>query len=105
MGGSAQPQIHAQLLLRRTGTAAEIVAAPRWLLGGMEPVDPDDPLVVVEPQVPSAARDALASGGLRMEEAPADDDWVGHAHLITIDEHGVFMVGSDPRADGAAAAG
>lgn len=105
MGGSAQPQIHAQLLLRRTGTAAEIVAAPRWLLGGMEPVDPDDPLVVVEPQVPSAARDALASGGLRLEEAPADDDWVGHAHLITIDEHAVFMIGSDPRADGAAAAG
>ncbi|MEX0990690.1 MAG: gamma-glutamyltransferase [Actinomycetota bacterium] len=104
MGGSAQPQIHAQMLLRREAPPAEIVAAPRWLLGGMEPVNPHDPLVVVEPGIPDSARYALSSAGLRVEESPAADDWVGHAQLIRIDTDGTFTVGSDPRADGAAAA-
>jgi gamma-glutamyltranspeptidase len=54
----------------------------------------------MEPRVPIAAREALEDLGVDVTE----EDSFGHAHLIRRTADG-FAVGSDPRADGSAAAG
>jgi gamma-glutamyltranspeptidase len=89
MGGLAQPQIHLQVLLRllRGASAAEAVAAPRWI------VQEDGGLAI--------ERDA----GARVAGAralPARDDEAGHAQLARRTAAGAFEAGSDPRADAAA---
>jgi gamma-glutamyltranspeptidase/glutathione hydrolase len=75
MGGRAQPQINAQVLLRLLAgdTAQQAVAAPRIVVEG----------------------DAVAGEG----------DAVGHAQAIRRLPDGSFDAGSDPRADGAALTG
>jgi gamma-glutamyltranspeptidase len=75
MGGRAQPQINAQVLLRLLAgaTAAEAVAAPRIVVEGP----------------------AVATEG----------DAVGHAQAVRRLPDGDFDAGSDPRADGAAVTG
>jgi gamma-glutamyltranspeptidase len=106
MGGSAQPQINAINLLRCLDLAmapAEAIAAPRWLLGGMDP-ETDEPLVNVEATVSSDAVDALRRRGFVINERPDTSSDLGHSHVIRA-ANGGFTVGSDPRADGSAAAG
>jgi gamma-glutamyltranspeptidase/glutathione hydrolase len=75
MGGRAQPQINAQVLLRLLAgdRAQEAVAAPR---------------IVVEGDV-----------------TVTDGDAVGHAQAIRVLPDGGFDAGSDPRADGIALTG
>jgi len=102
MGGYQQPQINLHTITRAfVGGAhpADAVAAPRWVVLG----DAEDPTegVGVEAGVPAGTRRSLmASGGIALTEA----DSFGHAHLIRRTATG-FLVGSDPRADGAAEAG
>ena len=75
MGGRAQPQINAQVLLRQLAgdSAQDAVAAPR---------------IVVEGDVTAT-----------------DGDAVGHAQAIRVRPDGSFDAGSDPRADGIALTG
>jgi gamma-glutamyltranspeptidase/glutathione hydrolase len=103
MGGYQQPQINLHTITRAfVGGVhpSDAVSAPRWVVLGSDEGN-DRPIVGVEPALPSATRAALAgeTGFDQLEE-----DGFGHAHLIRRSAGG-FEVGSDPRADGAAAAG
>jgi gamma-glutamyltranspeptidase/glutathione hydrolase len=106
MGGSAQPQINAQNIARLVdiGLSADAaVAAPRWLLGGMDPVG-DEPIVIAEADVPMAVAARLADAGFDIQTVAARSEDVGHSQLIALTPDG-FEAGSDPRADGSALAG
>ena len=102
MGGHAQPQIHAQLLLRRRAgaDAQAAVAAPRFIVGDEEP----GAAIAVEEGFASAL-EALTDWGAVPVAIPPVSGLVGHAHAIAIRDDGSFDAGSDPRADGAAATG
>jgi gamma-glutamyltranspeptidase/glutathione hydrolase len=103
MGGKAQPQIHAQLLLqlRDGATPAAAIAAPRWVVGGLDVGDPRD-LVLAERRADGDAAQALAAAGWPIRDLPAFDESVGHAQLIRRSPDGEIDAASDPRADGAA---
>ncbi|HSD49182.1 MAG TPA: gamma-glutamyltransferase, partial [Actinomycetota bacterium] len=103
MGGYQQPQINLHTITRTFVGGmhpADAVAAPRWVVLGRDEGN-ERSVVGLEPGVRAAARAALTShtGFGQLEE-----DGFGHAHLIRRTAGG-FAVGSDPRADGAAAAG
>ena len=101
MGGYQQPQINLHTITRTFlggRHPAEAVAAPRWVVLG--PDDESPGTIGLEPGVPAPARDALE----RLDEDVTEADAFGHAHLIRRTADG-FSVGSDPRADGSAAAG
>lgn len=105
MGGSAQPQINAMVLIRAIDLAmspAEAVAAPRWLVGGMS-AEAGSPGVVAEADVATDVTDRLKTAGYVVDTVGERDGSVGHAHLIRARPDG-FDAGSDPRADGGAAA-
>jgi gamma-glutamyltranspeptidase/glutathione hydrolase len=103
MGGYHQPQINLHTITKTFVAGAhpaDAVAAPRWVVLGAED-DAATPTVGVEDGVPEPAIDSLrASGGFGVTEA----DSFGHAHMIRR-QGGRLLVGSDPRADGSAAAG
>jgi gamma-glutamyltranspeptidase/glutathione hydrolase len=104
MGGHGQPQINATNLIRIEDLGMEpaaALAAPRWLVGGL---DEGDELIVAEDTVPPAVLDGLGAAGFRMEVVPGPSGELGHAHAIRILDDGTFEVGSDPRADGGALA-
>lgn len=99
MGGKAQPQIHAQLLLRLlAGEApAHALARPRWVVE----TDGDRPVAAIEPGVAAEARAAIAE---RMDVVDLHelDESTGHAHLVAVDGSSLDAA-SDPRSDGAGA--
>lgn len=99
MGGRAQPQIHAQLLLRvLSGTRpADALGQARLVVDRGN----DRPVATVEPGLPAAARAGIAR---RMEVVDLDglDESAGQAHLIAVDG-AALEPASDPRSDGAAA--
>jgi len=101
MGGYSQPQINAQTLLHLFGGAlpADAVAAPRWAVerGAGAPV-------TVERDVPEPVRGSIISAGFDLTIVPERSSDLGHAQLIRVRPEG-FVVGSDPRSDGGAAAG
>ncbi|HEY0277256.1 MAG TPA: gamma-glutamyltransferase [Solirubrobacterales bacterium] len=102
MGGSAQPQILAQLLLRlrRGDDPAAALGAPRWVVGGPGAGEGLDALLVEE-GVPPAAFAALEALGVDLRVLPPLSDWVGHAQLIARAGDS-FVAASDPRSEGAA---
>jgi gamma-glutamyltranspeptidase/glutathione hydrolase len=107
MGGRQQPQIDAQTLLhlvRGRRTPAEAVASPRWVVEDLPDDDRVPPVAVAERSVPLGVVDAMAAAGFDVLRVDDLDRTVGHAQLVAVDEHGLHA-GSDPRADGAAAAG
>lgn len=105
MGGKAHAQIHAQVLLRLEAGAhpQEAIAAPRWVVGGIEVGEPDD-TVRVEDDVDPAARAAIERAGMRPLAVGTHSEWCGHAQAIALGADGL-RAGSDPRADGGAAVG
>jgi len=106
MGGSAQPQINAINLLRclDLGMAPDqAVAAPRWLVGGMDP-EAIDAFIDAEASVPASTLDTFRRSGFAINKLPDLTGDLGHSHIIRAGPTG-FEVGSDPRADGSAAAG
>jgi gamma-glutamyltranspeptidase len=104
MGGHGQPQINATNLIRIAELGLEpaaAVAAPRWLVGGL---DEGDDWVLAEEDVPRRVRDDLDAAGLPAVTIPHHSGDVGHAQAIRVLADGSFEVGSDPRADGGALA-
>jgi len=103
MGGYHQPQINLHTITKTfVGGAhpADAVAAPRWVVLGAEEGE-TSATVGAEDDVPEPALRSLQdAGGFGVTEA----DSFGHAHLIRR-EGGRLLAGSDPRADGSAAAG
>lgn len=104
MGGRAQPQILAQLLLHLEAGRAPAAAldAPRWIVGGLG-VDAPRGTVFAESRVPEPAHAALARTGLPVRDLPAYDGEVGHAQAIALAPDGGMDAASDPRSEGAAA--
>jgi gamma-glutamyltranspeptidase len=102
MGGHAQPQIHAQLLLRHRagGDAQAAVAAPRFIVGEEVPG-----LAISVEEGFDSAWSAFTDCGATPVAIPAGSGLAGHSHVIAIGAGGSFDAGSDPRADGAAATG
>jgi gamma-glutamyltranspeptidase/glutathione hydrolase len=78
----------------------EAVRAPRWIVGGLS-VGQSEETVHVEADVPPAVVAAVAAVHMPLETLPVHSESTGHAQLIARDEHGVFAVASDERADGA----
>ena len=102
MGGRAQAQIHAQLLLRRRAGdgAAVAVAAPRFVVGDLELGGADT--TIEEDFLP--ARDAFAGAAVAIATVPRWSEETGHAHAIARLPDGGFEAAADPRSDGSAAA-
>jgi gamma-glutamyltranspeptidase len=102
MGGNAHAQVLAQVLL---GILAGLdpqsaVAAPRWVVGGLDPGE-SAAVVRVEEGVPTVAISGLDGRGYEVRTIPWPSEQVGHAQAIwNVD--GALRAGSDPRADGAA---
>jgi gamma-glutamyltranspeptidase len=94
MGGKAQPQIHAQVLLRLLDGAGaqDAVSAPRWVL------DEARGVLAVEDGTDDATRAALARTGMELAALPRLSDVLGHAHAIAVVPGAPPDVGSDPRA-------
>ncbi|PRI11058.1 gamma-glutamyltransferase family protein [Leucobacter massiliensis] len=101
MGGSAQPQIHTQLLLRSLAgaTPREATHAPRWIVD--EPGADGRVRVTIEEDVPAAARDSLLAAGFELKTVPPYAEDLGHSNLIRITREGTDAA-SDPRSDGSA---
>jgi oxamate amidohydrolase len=104
MGGHAQAQIHAQMLLRRRagGDPETAVSSPRFVVGELGAADAGE--VCIEEDF-ATARTAFEKAGRAPVLMPRWDDSAGHAHAIAVQPDGSFDAASDPRADGAAAHG
>jgi len=102
MGGKAQAQIHAQLILRlhAGATPLEATSAARVVVGTGAAGDRDD-VAMAETDVPRAP---LEAAGFAIEDLGRHNENAGHSQLIRITAAG-FAVATDPRCDGAAAAG
>jgi gamma-glutamyltranspeptidase len=100
MGGRAQAQIHAQMLLRRAAGAdvATAVSAPRMIVGDLEIGGRG---VAVEEDF-ATARDGFGRAGVEVDVMPRLSEAAGHAHAIVPTHDGSFAAASDPRSDGAA---
>jgi gamma-glutamyltranspeptidase/glutathione hydrolase len=104
MGGPAHPQINAMSLIRSLQlgmSAGDAVAAPRWIAEGMDAVEST---ATAEADVPAATVETLERAGLAVTRLGRHDAATGHAHLILVGDDGAFDAGTDPRADGGAAA-
>lgn len=102
MGGQAQPQIHAHLLLRLLAgaSAVEATSAARWVVGAQDDGDTGHTLTV-ETDVPDLARSSLDRTGLDVKIVPPRDERLGHANVIRVLPGGLDAA-SDPRSDGSA---
>ncbi len=101
MGGSAQPQIHAQLLLRSLEGAAphEATHASRWMVN--EVVGDGPVTVTIEEDVPALAAESIEAAGFVLNRVPRHSEQLGHSNLIQVAAHG-YLAASDPRSDGSA---
>jgi gamma-glutamyltranspeptidase len=101
MGGHAQPQIHAQMLLRQRGgaTGAAVVGAPRMIVGDLETGAAGSGIRVEDD---FEGRDALTRAGLDPVVVEWPSETVGHAQVIAVSPDGAFDAASDPRSDGTA---
>jgi gamma-glutamyltranspeptidase/glutathione hydrolase len=106
MGGRAQPQILAQVVVRLLdhGVSPEVaVSAPRWIVGGSSP-DIGPGAVLAEPAAAAALDMGSALPRSRIGVVGEAGEETGHAQAVVVGET-ELTAGSDPRADGAAAAG
>lgn len=98
MGGSAQPQIHLQLLrsTREGRTPQEAVSAPRFVVG----IEAGEPVALVEADLDPATVESVRASGLTVQTGAALDENVGHAMICTLTASGALTAGADPRSDG-----
>lgn len=102
MGGQAQAQIHAQLLLRLLGgaSAIEATSAPRWAVGALDEGDTSKTLTV-EADVSARTLKSLSAHRPPKVVQPRDE-LLGHSNVIRVLASG-FDAASDPRSDGSSA--
>jgi len=100
MGGKAQPQIHAQVLMKQWEGDSPTTAllAPRWV---MEHDGDGLDTATMEQSVHPDTRAYLADR-FRTRTEPDFSDGLGHMQLVTLDANGVPVAASDPRSDGSA---
>jgi gamma-glutamyltranspeptidase/glutathione hydrolase len=104
-GGDAQPQILLQVvarLLHAGQRPAAAIGAARWILAGsgqgFDTWTAASRTVALEDRAPAAWATGLAARGHEVTLRPAFEHQFGHAHVITVDEHGVRAGAADPRA-------
>lgn len=99
MGGTRQPQIQTQLVLRLTGgePPAQALAAPRWVVEG----GADHPMAFVEEQLAPAAVDSIRADLPVTWQGP-EDDMTGRAQIAWVSGSGNAGAVSDPRGEGSA---
>ena len=103
MGGRAQPQIHAQVLMRLLDGAEDALSAldaPRWIVGGQDEGSPRTCAFVEGRAVATIRR--LAGAGMEVRTLEDRDEAAGH-YMVVI-EGNELTGAADPRSDGAAAA-
>lgn len=102
MGGQAQAQIHAQLLVRLVDGASSIEAtsAPRWAVGAQDDGDTSATLTV-EADVPAHTQRSLSDRPDGLKVVPPRDERLGHSNVIRVLASG-YEAASDPRSDGSA---
>lgn len=100
MGGKAQPQILAQVLLRLFGGEPPIdaVSAPRWIVSGLED-DQIKEIALVESPITEEVRHGV-SRKMAIREIEVHDERAGHTQLVALRGDGVLSAVSDPRSDG-----
>ena len=103
MGGLAQTQIltHVLIHLRRGGSVADAVGAPRWTLGSLE-AHGDKAAIQAEADVAGEAVDALRAEGWSINKIPERSLDVGDAAAISRDGDGTLSAAADPRGPGSA---
>ena len=114
MGGAAQPQIHAQLLLRSLdgATPHEATHAPRWIVNEPFAATPDGhasataisnalATVTAEADVPASVLASLTAAGFTIDTVAPHSEQLGHSNLIQVTPEG-YAAASDPRSDGSA---
>lgn len=101
MGGSAQPQIHAQLLLRQLAGATphEATHAPRWMVD--EVIGDARVTVTAEEDLPAETLAAIEAAGFAVKLVPPYTEDLGHSNVIRVESNG-YLAASDPRSDGSA---
>ncbi|MGH2443284.1 MAG: gamma-glutamyltransferase [Chloroflexota bacterium] len=101
MGGSAQPQIHVEILTRILDQGMAIDAAidaPRFdAVMGAGPSGA--PMLVMENRFPEEVQQELRSLGHDVRMLEPFTSAMGHAHAIEVLESGVYAGAADPRAD------
>jgi gamma-glutamyltranspeptidase/glutathione hydrolase len=104
MGGDGQPQIHLQVYtaVARFGLGIqEAIEMPRWIHGATA----GEESLRVESRFPQETLDALRQRGHVVHEQGMWLNGMGHAQGIVFDSStGIMQGGSDPRAEGIAAA-
>lgn len=103
MGGKAQAQIHARLLLHllRGATPEQATARPRWVSGPKKRTEPAR-TITVEDDVAEEPKRILADGAEgEVRVVHAHSDSLGHANVIDLRGKQV-QAASDPRSDGSA---
>jgi gamma-glutamyltranspeptidase len=104
MGGRAQPQIHAQVLMRLLDGRQDpsyAVGAPRWAVGGQ-----DEGMLRHPVLIEARARELVGrfeAAGLEVQMLADYDDESGHYQVVLFDGSS-FIATTDPRCDGAALA-
>jgi gamma-glutamyltranspeptidase/glutathione hydrolase len=100
MGGSAQAQIHVELLTRKIDQALPVdqtIAAPRFdAVVGIN--DKGYPLIQMENRFPPEVIGGLQRSG-HCVQLLGPHAGVGHAHMIEILDNGAYAGAADPRAD------
>lgn len=105
MGGRAQPQILAQLLLAAASEREPLAAAlrrPRWVVGGKD-IGCTVPTVAIEADAPAEWDSSLRVRGYDLKRIAALNEIVGHAQVVRLRDDGRLEGASDPRSDGEAA--
>ncbi|THG33414.1 gamma-glutamyltransferase family protein [Naasia lichenicola] len=101
MGGKAQAQIHAQLILRvlEGATPLGAVTAPRFVVGGMDAGSSDD-RVFAEADLEPERLELLRRGSMALVVGERGDASAGHSMIARRTPGGVLSAGADPRSDG-----
>ncbi len=97
MGGTRQPQIQTQLILRLTAgqAPAAALAAPRWVVEGSAAA----PVAYVERQLAPAAAASIAAS-LPVSWQGPEDDMTGRAQMAWPEGAGSVAAATDPRGEG-----
>lgn len=97
MGGTRQPQIQTQLILRLTAgqAPAAALAAPRWVVEGSAAA----PVAYVEEQLAPAAAGSIAAS-LPVSWQGPEDDMTGRAQMAWPEGAGSVGAATDPRGEG-----
>lgn len=106
MGGKAQSQIHTQLILRYLQglTPLGMVAAPRFIVGGLEAGSSND-RIMIEPLLENDRAAEIRGTTMTVTLGKELDSDAGHSMVARRNADGSLDAGADPRSDGSAWAG